>query len=203
VLLVCVMACISLLPVAVAINSALHVQVDGDELFDFPGLAFLATVLGLGITYHFYRFHCWAWFFVAGWLVLGTLPVLAVFDRPCCWQEGERELLIAIGAACFVPLHYLWKRRYDFWVEGQAVRRDLDFQHNGHYRARRSWRDDALQLKMRMAEREMAARAGAAADRDALSGRAMQPIPPPLPRGADDGARDGSGEALRGAGQAG
>lgn len=98
------------------------------------------------------------------------MSVLAVFDPSCCWDEAERQLMIAIGAICFVPLHYLWKRRYDFWVEGQAVRRAIDFQQNGHRWARRSWRDDARLLKTRIAEREMAARTASAAGRDALSG---------------------------------
>jgi hypothetical protein len=76
----------------------------------FAGAAFIAEAVR--------RFACWAWFFVAGWLVLLLLPMLDVlFFR----ELGPAEIVSSTAAAMMLmgALHYLWVRRWDFWVDAR------------------------------------------------------------------------------------
>lgn len=156
-----------------------------------------ATPFGIGfgamafwMAYEFYRFACWTWWFVFFWL---TPPLSSVFLLPWMINGRAADLTatLCIAAVAAGPAHYLWRRRDDFWYESDAVRRQLDFERNGHRWARRSWKDDARALKQRMAEREAFRRPSSATrDRSSMAATAGSP-------GMD------ADEPLRGAGRAG
>lgn len=122
------------------------------------GLGVAAALIFVWIAYAFHRFECWAWWFVFIWLA----PIFAVFPLQLGAEFVEILLYLCLAIPVAGPVHYLWKRRYDFWFGSDAVRRQLDFERNGHRWARRSWKDDARVLKLRMAEKEISGRSSSA-----------------------------------------
>ncbi|HEX8395084.1 MAG TPA: hypothetical protein VF665_22245 [Longimicrobium sp.] len=124
------------------------------------GMSISAVALGLlaggyiaALGYSVRRFACWAWFFLMIPLAVtcSVYPLRFIFGDHIALLEIPLVLMPAV-----LWTHYLWKRRLDFWFEGDAVRRAIDFEQNGHRWERRSWRDDARKLKKRMAERAIA-----------------------------------------------
>lgn len=68
------------------------------------------------------RFACWSWFFAVGWLVLILVEVALNFSyQPL---SGAEAVSVAAGAMMLLgALHYLWLRRWDFWVDARLERR--------------------------------------------------------------------------------
>jgi hypothetical protein len=67
------------------------------------------------------RFECWAWFFVAGSLVMplpGVAWILFGEPSPATTVTTSAAFMMLAGA-----LHYLWVRRWDFWNDARLERR--------------------------------------------------------------------------------
>ena len=77
-------------------------------------------LLGLGCAVYvaegLRRFECWSWFFAMGWLV-PPLAGLAFAVAHESTSTGERISCAAAGMTLLGAIHYLWQRRWDFWVQ--------------------------------------------------------------------------------------